>query len=163
MAMKRLSRDAALDAQVAPSMPIPEDMPPVPNLSAAAQFAELRNDVLRAYEQGVSLEEAERLAAKFLHAQMNVAEMIRSTDLDARMKKNGYKTIRAKVYLDIVQSSDKKPTETMLDSIITTNALVAAAQDSHEQADVDTEALQRYFDIFRDAHIYYRTLSKQNG
>jgi hypothetical protein len=38
------------------------------------EFGELAADVQRAYDEGVSLEEAERLAAKFLGAQMRIAE-----------------------------------------------------------------------------------------
>lgn len=127
---------------------------------AYEHFEELKKDVLRAYEEGVSIPEAERLAAKFLHAQMDVADQISTLDLSARMKKNGYKTMRAQVYLDIVQGAEKKPTEAQIEAQICTNTLVASSQNAHDFAEVGCAALERYFDIFKDAHIYFRGIAK---
>lgn len=162
--LKKVVRSKPISADAPESSgPLEDAASALSQTKPLSQFEELRTDVLRAYEQGVSMEEAERLAAKFLSAQMDVAEKIRTTDLDARMKKNGYKTLRAKVYIDTVQASDKKPTEASLDATIATDPDVAKAQDAYERADVDSETLQRYFDIFRDCHIFYRSVLKGNS
>ncbi len=146
------------------SKPAPAEAGPVKTSENAnsvfSQFKELQADVLSAYEQGVSLPEAEKLAAKFLHAQMQASDLLMEFDLSSRMKKNGYKTLRAKSYLDIVQGAEKKPTEAQIDAQISTTPEVNQAQDAYERAEIDAEGLQRYFDIFRDAHIYFRGIAK---
>lgn len=135
---------------------------PSPKASPADSFEDLKQDVLNVYEQGISIEDAERKAAKFLHAQIVLSEHIQKADLHARMSKNGYKTLKAKVYLEIVQSAEKKPTETQLESMLATNEQVAASQDTYEKAEVESEALHRLYEIFRDGHIFLRGIAKGN-
>lgn len=128
--------------------------------SLKEEFEELRRVVETVYEQGTSLPEAEKLAARFSHALMLIAVELERDDLDMRMSKNGHKTMRAKVYLDEVSRAEKKPTEAQLDAVITTNKEVCAAQDRFERAQSHVESLMRYFEIFRDAHIYFRGIAK---
>jgi hypothetical protein len=127
------------------------------------QFEELKKAIQQAYEEGVSLEDAERHAARCLDAQIGLNEVIQTSALDARLKKNGYKTLRASNYLAIVQASDKKPTEAAIDATLSTTPEVTAAEDAYQTAEIETEALKRYFDIFRDAHIYFRGVAKGSG
>lgn len=121
-------------------------------------FAELEKDVQAAYEVGVTMEDGERLAAKFLRAMMQVSTEIRIRSLDARMKKNGYKTTRAAKYMEIVNASDKKPAEAMLDAMLALDSVVCVAQDVYERADEDNQVLVRLFDILRDGHVYFRQI-----
>lgn len=123
-------------------------------------FAELEKDVEKAYEVGVTMEEGERLAAKFLRAMMQVSSAIRTKSLDARMKKNGYKTLRASAYLTIVQGNDKKPTETHISAMLDTDKDVIGAQDVYERADEDNLVLERLFAIFKEAHLYFRGVGR---
>ncbi len=134
--------------------------PAAPRGAKLDDFEELKNDILQAYEQSVSIPDAEKLAAKFLYAQMKVSDLIKSSDLDARMRKAGLKTVSATVYLAEIQKHEKKPTETYLESQVAINAEVNTAQDFKDNADVNTEALKRYFEIFKDAHIYFRAICK---
>lgn len=135
-------------------------------VSDAGPFAalkELEQDCLRAYEEGVTIPEAEKLAAKFLHAQMQLGSingLIHRHSLGASMKKNGHKTLRSKVYLEEASKGEKKPTEAALEALISTNTGVCQAQDVAERGREDAEALKRMFDVFKDAHIYFRGIAK---
>jgi len=121
---------------------------------------QLEAKIQQSYEQGTTMEEAEKLAGEFLSAQMAVSEELKTKDLDSRMRKSGLKAVRASAYLDIVQKADKKPTETQIDSMINTDPLVSQEQDGYDKAEVEKEALERYYNIFREAHIFYRGVSK---
>lgn len=123
-------------------------------------FKELESKIERTYTDGVTLEEAEKLAAKFLGAQLKVSSALRTVDLDSRMRKSGVKAIRAAVYLKELEGKDKKPTEAQLSASIDTNEVVASEQDGFDTAEVDKAELQRYYDIFLNAHIYYRGIAK---
>lgn len=126
------------------------------------QFERLKEEIVKAYEEGISMEDAERNAARCLDVQIELNEKIKASALDARMKKNGYKTHRATEYLKIVQGSEKKPTESQIDAMLTVNTDVCRAQDDYEAADIEVEALKRYFDIFKDAHIFFRSVARGN-
>lgn len=121
---------------------------------------ELEADIERTYTDGVSLEEAEKLAAKFLGAQLRVSGALRVADLDVRMRKSGVKAVRSAIYLNEIKSVDKKPTEAQLSAAIETNEVVAAEQDEFDKAEVNKAELERYYDIFLNAHIYYRSIAK---
>ena len=121
---------------------------------------ELETVVKNAYEKGVSLEEAERLAAKMLGAQMVIAKELEVVDLDSRMKKNGVKTIKAAVYMEELTKHEKKPAEGFLEHAINLNKLVGDEQSAYEKVDARKDALNTYLSIFREAHIYFRTVSR---
>jgi hypothetical protein len=70
------------------------------------QFAELEQIIANAFEGETTMQEAERLAARFLVAQMQVSNELRNADLDSRMRKTGTKTLRAALYLNIVNNAD---------------------------------------------------------
>jgi hypothetical protein len=122
--------------------------------------AELTVEIEKAYVNSPTMEEAEKLAAKFLAAQMHIANELAVMDLDARMKKAGMKRVRAAVYAETVSSSDKKPTEAMITSIIDTDELVERAQTDFDTAEVEVELLRSYYSIFREGHIYFRGIAK---
>ena len=123
---------------------------------------ELQEEIQLAYQQGVTMEEAEKLAARFLHAQMLVANELRVTDLDARMRKSGTKAVRAKVYLDAITGVEKKPTEGTLTALIDTNGLVSEEQNALDKAEAYRDQLKNYFDIFGNSHVYFRGIAKGN-
>lgn len=123
-------------------------------------YKELKQIIDKAYEEGVDLQEAEKLAALTLSVRMDVTDAIKTADLDARMKKHGAKAIRAKEYLDEIAKHDKKPTESQLDAIVSLSKLVEAAEYQFYEADVYVNQLESYLGIFADAHIYFRGISK---
>ncbi len=123
-------------------------------------FKHLEEKIKAAYESGVTMEEAERLAGEFLSAQITVAEHLRNKDLDARMRKTGLKALKAAVYLDEVKKNEKKPTEAALTAVIDSSDLVVGEQGAFDEAEVDRDQFQNYLNIFNQAHHYFRAISK---
>src|SRR5262245_31155706 len=103
-------------------------------------FKDLESEIKDAYEgSGKTVEEAEKLAAKFLHAQMQISSELKTSDLDTRMKKAGVKAIRAQMYLEEVSKSEKKPSDTLLDQVLNSNNIVVAAQSDFDEAEASRE------------------------
>ncbi len=124
------------------------------------EFGDLALDVQRAYENGTTLDEAEKLAAKFLGAQLTIAAELATTDLDSRMKKNGLKAVKSAVYMTEATRGEKKPSEGMLENHVNLSELVQGEQNRFDTADARKESLLLYFGIFKDAHIYFRGIAK---
>ena len=122
--------------------------------------AELETIIQNSYTEGVTLDEAEKLAGNFLHAQLQVSAQLTTVDLDARTRKSGLKAVRAAVYLNILQTSDKKPTEAQMAATIDTDGLVSSEQTAYDSAEVSKAELERYLDIFNQAHVYFRQISR---
>jgi|WetSurMetagenome_2_1015567.scaffolds.fasta_scaffold581131_1 hypothetical protein len=120
----------------------------------------MEKKIVDSYESGVSLVEAEKLAGEFLYAQIRVSDQLKTADLDSRMRKSGLKAIRAALYLDACSKADKKPTEAQLTAMLDTNEIVAAEQNSFDEAEVKRDAMDRYYNIFQSAHVYFRQLSR---
>ena len=127
-------------------------------------FKELNNRleecIKQSYEEGISMVQAERLAGEFLYAQMKVSDELKKADLDSRMRKSGVKAIRASVYLDECQKSDKKPTESTLASLIDSNSTVLSEQTDLDEAEVSRDELRRILDVYTNAHIHFRAIAK---
>lgn len=124
---------------------------------------ELTQDIQKAYEETVSVPEAEKLAAKFLKAQLIIAAELCVLNLDARMKKSGTKAVKGAVYMEAATKEAKKPSDVMLEHMINMNELVASQQESFDEAECEVEALQNYLNIFKESHVYFRLLSKSTG
>lgn len=122
--------------------------------------AELTQDIKNTYTSSVTMEEAEKLAAKFLFGQIQVAEALQQIDLNARMRKTGLKAVKAAVYMEEATKTDKKPSDVMLNALVDRNELVLGEQDKFDEIEVEKNTLENYFSIFKDAHIYYRSVSK---
>jgi hypothetical protein len=118
--------------------------------------------ITETYEEGVSLEEAEQHAGRFLVAQLTVSAELKKADLDTRMRKNGLKAIRAAIYLNAINVGEggKKPTEAALDHMLNSNEMVESAQTEFDTAEANREELERLFNIFKDAHIFMRGVAK---
>lgn len=121
-------------------------------------------DKLRAvYEEGITLDEAEKRAAEFLNAQFAISSEIARMDLDCRMRKSGVKAIRAAIYLEEVQKADKKPSDTLLEQIVNSNEIVQGEQERLDTAEVELGHIQRVFSILKDGHIFTRGMAKNGG
>ena len=112
------------------------------------------------YNEGVTLESAEKLAGEFLFAQMSVSAELKKADLSARMRKSGVKAVRAAVYIEAATKDPKKPTEAMLSSIVDTTDLVQSEQEELDKAEVERDELERFYSIFREAHVHFRGIAK---
>lgn len=120
----------------------------------------LEIEIVKTYTEPINAESAERLAARFLHAQLQLIDESSALQLDARMRKAGHKTIRAGVYLNESTKYEKKPTEAAIASAIDINPEVQESQAGLDQAEVDSSRVEGYLNVFKDAHILYRKLCK---
>lgn len=120
----------------------------------------LEEKIKSSYEEGVTQEQAERLAAEFLHAQMKISSIIKAADLDSRMKKTGLKAIKAATYGALKSDTSVKYTVDALEHAINLDKVVQDESDRYDAADAEKEDLIRYYNIFREAHIYFRGIGK---
>lgn len=120
----------------------------------------LEDKIRDTYQTGVTIEEADNYAAEFIHAQLSTSSELRRADLDARMRKSGLKAIRSAVYSESCRGVERKPTEGQLDAAINSNKDVIAEQVALDEAEVEVAELQRLYNIFREAHIYFRGIAK---
>src|ERR1700693_31634 len=88
----------------------------------------LEGKIQASYEEGTTLEQAEKLAGEFLYAQIVVSTELKKADLNARMRKSGVKAVRAAIYLETVNNSLKRPTEAQTAAIIDSDKLVLDEQ-----------------------------------
>lgn len=133
------------------------------NKEFESRCKELEQNLVRAYEESTTMEEAEKLAAKFLHACMQVSDQLRITDLDSRMRKSGVKAIKASIYLDACSKADKKPTENALTAMIDSNEIVSGEQTRLDESESCRDYLKNYLDVFTNGHIFFRGIAKSNG
>ncbi len=130
------------------------------NDSFSTSCKSLVDDIKGAYESSPTLEEAEKLAAKFLYAQVQVGNELRNADLDARMKKTGVKAVRAAIYMAAATKGDKKPSDVMLEAQVNMDELVQGEQTAFDTAEVRKDELYNYLHVFKEAHIYFRGIAK---
>ncbi len=123
-------------------------------------YLELIEDIKSAYEEGISLDKAERLASKFLYAQTKLAEELRVLDLDAKMRKSGLKALKGALYINEVGKHDKKPSDIFIEQKINSDDIVQKEQNALDEAEVMLNKMQNYFNIFKDGHIHMRGVSK---
>jgi hypothetical protein len=121
---------------------------------------ELKTIIENAYNEGVTIQDAERLAAKTLVVRIDLSQELKVVDLDSRMKKHGVKVTRADAYMEEIKKHDKKPVESFLEAAVTMNGNVIEAEHDYAKADVHREMIHNYLDIFKDAHIYFRGIAK---
>lgn len=119
----------------------------------------LEEKIILSYTEGVSLDTAEKLAAEFLSAQLRVSRELAKVDLNSRMRKQGVKAIRAALYSKI-KGGEGKHTEASITAELDHNELVAGEQTSYDEAEVEKAELERYYDVFAQAHVYYRQTSR---
>lgn len=129
-------------------------------MTVKKDFSEFEAIIVSAYEGGVTLDDAEKHAARFLHAQLQVSQQLKELDLDARMKKTGVKAIRSAVRQAEIAKHDKKPTEGALEDAVNLSVEVGGEQDALDKAEVERDALERYYNIFREGHVYFRGIAK---
>lgn len=121
---------------------------------------EITADIQKAYTEGVTMEEAEKLAAKFLYAQIQFGDALKKADLNARMRKTGVKAVKAAIYLEEVRKADKKPSDVLLGAIVDSNDLVTGEQEGFDTAEVERGSLDNMLQVARDGHIYFRGIAK---
>lgn len=120
----------------------------------------LVEQIEKAYNEGITQSEAERLAAGSLLVMNDLSNKLIGTESDRRMRKQGLKAIRAAVRLEAAKSSEKKPTESMIDAMVDSNEMVAETESAYDAAEVGSQAVDRQYSIAKEAHLYFRSVAK---
>jgi hypothetical protein len=123
-------------------------------------YKQLEQKIIKSYTEGTTLDEAERLAAEFLSAQIAVSEELKKSSLKARLLKNSSKAVRASILYEAATTPEKKPSDSILQALVDKNSDVQATQTSFDEAEEDANELDRMYNIFRDAHVYYRGIAR---
>lgn len=121
---------------------------------------QLEDKIQSSYEAGVTMEEAEKLAGEFLRAQLAVSFELTKADLDSRMRKSGVKAVRAALYINAKSDTSVKHTEGSITALLDSNEIVSGEQTAFDEAEVNKNELDRLYDIFVNAHIFYRGVAK---
>lgn len=122
--------------------------------------AELKEAIDSAYSQGVTIPEAEKLAARTLTIRIELADELKSVSLDMKMKRHGVKAVRANVYMEELVKHEKKPAEAFLENAVNLAESVASEEMAHAEAEAEYQKLVAYLDIFKDAHLFFRNIAK---
>lgn len=123
-------------------------------------FKEYEDIIKNAYESGVTIDEAEKYAPQFLYAQIQLSAALKEQDLNVRMRKTGLKALRAAVYMDKATATDRKPSDSLLEAHVNMSEAVVKEQNEFDAEDVTREELQNQFNICKEAHIFFRGISK---
>ena len=120
----------------------------------------LEQKIIKSYTEGVTLDDAEKLAGEFLEAQIKTSEEIKKLDLNARLIKATLKEQKAKLFATEATKGDKKPTDTLLNALVDSDSTVNEVQSAFDEAEVERDEVFRLFAIFKDAHIFFRGVSR---
>lgn len=123
-------------------------------------YESLISDIQHAAEEGVTMEEAEKIAAKALFVMNSLGEMRANSDRERRMRKKGLKAICSTVRLEEIQKHEKKPTEGALDDAVNLHKDAQHNQDLYDDSEVTLNEMDYKFDIAKEAHIYFRGVAK---
>lgn len=124
------------------------------------KYQQLIKEVDAVNDQGITIDHAERVAGLALSTMNELSEQLAVTDKARRMRKAGLKAIRAITRQEEIKKHDKKPTESQLDDVLTLNGMVQKEEDGFDEAEVETELLERQFGISKESHLYFRSISK---
>lgn len=124
------------------------------------KYNQLIKEVEAVADQGITLDHAERVAGLALSTMNQLSEQLLITERNRRMRKAGLKAIKAATRQEEIKKHDRKPTESQLDDVLALNALVQQEEDGFDDAEVETELLERQFGIAKECHLYFRSVSR---
>lgn len=123
-------------------------------------YDDLVKEIEKASDEGLTMEHAERVAATALFVMNSLSELLAGSDKNARMRKQGLKAIKSAVRQEEIKRHDKKPTEGQLDDVVNLDTLVQGEETAYDEAEVTRDELERQFNIARESHLYFRSVSK---
>ena len=124
------------------------------------QYKQLVDQIGKAANETVTIEDAERIAGFSLFVMNSLSEQLKTLDIERRMRKSGLKAIKSATRITETKKHDKKPTEGALDDAVNTNELVISEEQAFDDAEVETEETKRQYDIAAESHLYFRSLMK---
>lgn len=111
-------------------------------------------------------ERAERNAALFLEVQLKLADYIADAEFKARMAKNEVERLASQKYFEFKNGAlgtDKKLTEAALEHAISKDEEVLKVKADMLKFEAEFRKWGYIINTFKDGHVFYRTLSKNNS
>lgn len=103
-----------------------------------------------------------KTAALALKAQLDLAEFLSDVEGTAKGAKNEVKAVEAEVYFDHRSSSEKKMTEGALQQVVAKDKRTIAAEAKAVEAERTAKKWGIVFGTMKEAHIFFRTLGKND-
>jgi len=120
------------------------------------------SELTLASQEKYDSEKAEKTAAMFLAAQVQLAFFISDVDLRARHSKNDISRVEAQKYFELKDDfSAKKLTEATLTNGVAKNSDVIAAKKANAEAESDSKKYNYLMSSLKDGHIFFRGLGKK--
>jgi hypothetical protein len=110
-------------------------------------------------------DKAERTAAMFLAAQMQLAFFITDIELRARHSKNDITRVEAQAYFEIKDNAitGKKITEATLTNSVAKNNEVIETKKANCEAEADLKKFNYLMSTLKEGHIFFRNVGKAKG
>lgn len=131
-----------------------------------AEFEELVDkcftELSLAYKEKYDSEQAEKTAAMFLAAQMQLAFFIADIELTARHSKHEIERMEAVKYFEIKENSvtDKKLTEATLTQAVAKDADVIGVKKANCEAEAELKKFNYLMANLKEGHIFFRNIGK---
>jgi hypothetical protein len=123
-------------------------------------YKNLEQKIITSFTDGVTLSEAEQLAGEFLGAQIQISEELKEESIRHRMLKADLKEIAARLFYDEATKGEKKPSDSLLQSIVDKDPGVKEATQKHLLSEERANELYRLLNIFANAHLHFRSIAK---
>lgn len=120
------------------------------------------SELTLASQEKYDADKAERTAAMFLAAQVQLAFFIADVDLRARHSKNDISRVEAQKYFELKDDfGGKKPTEAALTNGVAKHSEVIEAKRANSEAESDLKKYNYLMSSLKDGHIFFRGLGKK--
>lgn len=109
-------------------------------------------------------DDAERSAALFLAAQIELINYIEVIELQAKQTRNSIEQIEAERYFEEkMNTGDKKITEVHLQHLLAKNTEVIKSKNEAAMAEVKLKKWNSLLSSIKDGHLYFRSFSKKES
>lgn len=121
-------------------------------------------EIEKAKSKKYDADSADKTAALCLEVQLKLSYFMEGLELESRNFKNDIARIEAEKYFEHkLSNNDKKMTETSLVQAIAKDPDVITAKQNFAEAEVKIKRFNYILNTLKDAHIYFRTLGKNNS
>jgi hypothetical protein len=119
-------------------------------------------ELFQASKEKYDAEKAEKTAALFLAAQLQLASFIADIELNAKHSKNEIARIEAEKYFETKNASTNKITEATLTNSVAKNSEVVSAKRSNSEAEAEIKKYNYVMNSLVNGHIFFRSVGKKS-
>lgn len=124
------------------------------------KITDLNNELRAVYEDKYEQDRAERTAAGFLSAQMDLAYFISSAELHSKQMKSELEFVSADAYFQLKSKATGKVTEASLQQELHKHPDVVKARENLNKAESEIKKWNLLFSSLKEGHIFFRGIGK---